>query len=292
MIRSMTGYGKAEIAVDGYEVMVEIRSVNHRFLEVSSRLPRVLVGAEGRVKDLVQKRVKRGHVSVTISLEGEDEKGGFLRADEKAAEDYLRILRRLQRKHRLKGEVDIGLLAGLPNLFHEERAPLSQDAAWKRVRPTFERALEDMVRMRAWEGRKIARDLEQRIRAILRIAAVIEVKAPLRVKAAKERMAKRITALLGETRFAEEKILAEAALLADKYDISEEGQRLRSHCTQFQGYLRSNEPVGRRLDFLLQEMNREANTLGSKANDAGIAQQIVHVKEELERAREQVQNVE
>jgi len=288
----MTGYGKAEKVANGYSVSIEVRSVNQRFLEISARLPRVLAGAEARVKDLVQSRVKRGHISVTVSLEGGDEGGGVLRVDEGAAAAYLRILRRLKRKHHLKGETDLQLLAGLPNLFHEERNPLSQDAAWKRVRPAFDRAIEDMVRMRAKEGGKIAQDLNQRIKAVLRVVTAIEKRAPVRVSEAKERLTKRITSLLGEGRFAEEKVVAEAALLADKCDIAEECQRLRSHCTQFADYLRSEEPVGRRLDFLLQEMNREANTIGSKANDAGIAQQVVQAKEEIERAREQVQNVE
>lgn len=288
----MTGYGKAEKAGAEFSASVEVRSVNQRFLEVSSRLPRVLGGAEGRVKDLIQSLVKRGHVTIAVTLDGEEETGSLLSVDERAAEAYLRALAKLQRKHRLKGEVDIKLLAGLPNLFHEERKPLSQDAAWKRVKPVFVRALEDMVRMRTREGRKIAQDLSQRLRAILKTLSAIEERAPERISLAKEKLAKRITALLGETRIAEEKILAEAALMADRCDISEECQRLRSHCAQFQGYLDSKEPVGRRLDFLLQEMNREANTIGSKANDAGIAQKVVHVKEEIERAREQVQNVE
>lgn len=294
MIKSMTGFGKAEKVAGGFSAAVEVRSVNQRFLEVTSRLPRVLSGADNRVKDLVQSRVKRGHVSVGVTLEGDEGGGSILRVDDRAAEAYLRALHRLQRKHRLKGEADLRLLAGLPNLFHEERKPLSQDAAWRRVRPVFERALADMVRMRAREGRKIALDLTQRIRAILKIVSAIEERAPERAAQAKEKLAKRITALLGEGRVAEEKVLSEAALLADRYDVAEECQRLRSHCDQFGSYLKSSDEsgVGRRLDFLLQEMFREANTIGSKANDAGIAQKVVHAKEELERAREQVQNVE
>ncbi len=294
MIKSMTGYGKAEKVTGGFSALVEVRSVNQRFLEVTSRLPRVLSGADNRVKDLVQSRVKRGHVSVNVTLEGDEGGGSILRVDDRAAEAYLRALRRLQRKHRLKGEADLRLLAGLPNLFHEERKPLSQDAAWRRVRPVFERALADMVRMRAQEGRKITLDLTQRIRAILKIVSTIEKRAPERTALAKEKLAKRITSLLGEGRVAEEKVLSEAALLADRYDVAEECQRLRSHCDQFGTYLKSPDEsgVGRRLDFLLQEMFREANTIGSKANDAGIAQKVVHAKEELERAREQVQNVE
>jgi len=294
MIKSMTGFGKAEKVAGGFSAAVEVRSVNQRFLEVTSRLPRVLSGADNRVKDLVQSRVKRGHVSVNVTLEGDEGGGSILRVDDRAAEAYLRALRRLQRKHRLKGEADLRLLAGLPNLFHEERKPLSQDAAWRRVRPVFERALADMVRMRAREGRKIALDLTQRIRAILKIVSAIEERAPERAALAKEKLAKRITGLLGEGRVAEEKVLSEAALLADRYDVAEECQRLRSHCDQFGSYLKSPDEsgVGRRLDFLLQEMFREANTIGSKANDAGIAQKVVHAKEELERAREQVQNVE
>ena len=290
----MTGYGKAEKVTGGFSALVEVRSVNQRFLEVTSRLPRVLSGADNRVKDLVQSRVKRGHVSVNVTLEGDEGGGSILRVDDRAAEAYLRALRRLQRKHRLKGEADLRLLAGLPNLFHEERKPLSQDAAWRRVRPVFERALADMVRMRAQEGRKITLDLTQRIRAILKIVSTIEKRAPERTALAKEKLAKRITSLLGEGRVAEEKVLSEAALLADRYDVAEECQRLRSHCDQFGTYLKSPDEsgVGRRLDFLLQEMFREANTIGSKANDAGIAQKVVHAKEELERAREQVQNVE
>src|SRR5712671_2695728 len=256
MVRSMTGYGRGEALTDGLRIAAEIRSVNHRFCEVSARLPRAFSAFEGDARKIVQDQVSRGKLSlvVTWGADGEDgagEPGGTLTLDERAADRYMELLRRVQAKYGLSGEVDLRTFASLPNLFSWEEPGRSGEFYLGLLREVVEKATRELMKMKD-----------------------------------------RVRILIGEAEIPEDRLLMEIALLSDRLDCTEECVRLEAHCDHFLKYLDEESAPGRKLNFLLQEMNREINTIGSKSNDVAIVEQVVEVKEELERIREQVQNIE
>lgn len=298
MVRSMTGYGRGEALTDGLRLAAEVRSVNHRFCEVSARLPRAFSVFEGEARKIVQDHVSRGKLTLVVSWEGGDESGepgGALTLDERAAERYVELLRRAQSQFGLKGEIDLGTFASLPNLFTWEEAGRSSDFYLALLRDVVEKATRDLIRMKETEGEALKRDLVARAGLVRRRVARIRERAPDRVRETHEKMKERVRSLLseiGETQIPEDRLLMEIALLSDRLDCTEECVRLEAHCDHFLKFLDEESAPGRKLNFLLQEMNREINTIGSKSNDVAIVEQVVEVKEELERIREQVQNIE
>ncbi len=295
VIRSMTGYGRAEGRYKAVPIIVEVRSVNHRHCEVVTRLPKIMQRHEERFKNRVQNRLSRGRIDVSVSFNGEGESAGLeLRLDHALARQYLAVLKELQRDLRLPGSPDLALLATYRDIIITD-----QPADDRRVTAVAERVLEKalaaLLSMRRDEGQALERDLSLRLSEIEQRIATIRERLPVIVKEHFTRLQGRLNRLLEGTAHAPldpARVTQEIALLADRGDVSEEVTRLESHLRQFRNFLRKSEPVGRSLDFLLQEINREVTTIGSKVGDLAVTQEILAVKAELEKIREQVQNVE
>jgi uncharacterized protein (TIGR00255 family) len=295
MVRSMTGYGRGEALTDGLRLAAEIRSVNHRFCEVSARLPRAFAAFEGDARKIVQDQVSRGKLTLVVNWgedgDGSGEPGGTLTLDERAADRYMTLLRGVKAKYQLAGDVDLHTFASLPNLFTWEEPGRSSDFYLGLLREVVEKATRELIRMKETEGEALKRDLASRVGLVRSRVARIRERAPERVRETHERMKERVRTLLAEAEIPEDRLLMEIAMLSDRLDCTEECVRLEAHCDHFLKYLDEESAPGRKLNFLLQEMNREINTIGSKSNDVAIVEQVVEVKEELERIREQVQNI-
>lgn len=292
MIRSMTGYGAAEVERNGQRLTAEIRSVNHRFCEVSVRAPKVALLFEDQIRQLIQERFSRGKFNLTINWAGAGGEGEVLKLNESVADRYVSLMTQLRDRYQVPGDIDLRMLAGLPDLFTWEHATVSEDEAWEMVRQLVDRCCESMNLMKAREGEALAADLTKRLAIVKTELVRVAARAPLRPLEAKERMVSRIKPLLDEVEMDPIRIAQEVAMLADRLDCTEECVRLDAHLDQFKHLIEGPELAGRKLNFLLQEMNREANTIGSKANDVEIAHAVIVMKEEIERLREQVQNVE
>jgi len=298
MVRSMTGYGRGEVVADGLRVAAEVRSVNHRFCELSARLPRAFSAYEADARKIMQDRLSRGKISlvVTWGADGEEsgEPTGTLTLDDRAADRYMELLRALQKRLSLPGEVDVKTFATLPNLFSWREEERPSEFYLGLLRDVVSKATDELIHTKEVEGAALQRDLAARIELVRSRTARVRERAPLRVRETHERMKERVKALLSEAgaELPEERLLQEIALLSDRLDCTEECVRLEAHCAHFLKYVSEEATPGRKLNFLLQEMNREINTIGSKSNDVTIVEQVVEVKEELERIREQVQNIE
>jgi uncharacterized protein (TIGR00255 family) len=292
LIRSMTGYGRGEIEEKGVRVTAELRSLNNRFFEMVAKLPRFLSPLEDEVKKLVQSRISRGRVLLTI---GWEEAGGLSEAivlDREIADVYFNLLKTLKETYNLAGEVDIATFAGLPDLLKKEVKEWEPSQAFLLAKEALVIALDDLVEMKEKEGDAIARDLEARVALSLGRVDEIEGRAPARVEELRNKLKARLSEITGPGEYNEALLAQEVTLFAEHSDCTEECVRYRIHCKNFSEYLREGGAVGRKLNFLLQEMAREANTMGSKASDASISRNVVVIKEELEKIREQVQNVE
>ncbi len=292
MIKSMTGYGRREAAWPGGSVAVEIRSVNHRHCEIFIRLPKGLSALEEGLKRTIQSRCQRGRIEATVSLFGRVDGEKQVSLDRSLARQYYAGLQALKTGLRVSGQVDLALLAGFREIFVLSEAPLDDRRLGQKVSRLMTGALTDLDGMRRREGRTLAQDIAQRLKLVRRTAQTIEARAPDSVREHFERMQARIAQLSGAGQLDPNRMAQELALYADRCDVTEELTRLGSHLVQFETSLTGREPVGRTLDFLLQEMGREVNTVGSKANDAEIAGHVVRLKSEMEKIREQVQNIE
>jgi len=292
MIRSMTGYGKKDGTSQKAGVTVEIRSVNHRFLEVAVRAPRSLAQLEDQIRKAVQQHCFRGRVDVSVSIQSGGSSLKTVQIDEALAKQYHAALKKLQKTLGLRGAVDMSILAGFRDILSVSDQPVDSDQLSKSVLRVLGGALTELDRMRRREGDALTKDLAAHLEAIRAAKADVADKAPQLARNAFDRMKSRIEGLLQAELPDPARLQQELALFADRSDISEELVRLESHMLQFDQQLRSKESVGKTLEFLLQEMGREVNTIGSKANDAEIAALVVRMKAELEKLREQVQNVE
>ena len=292
MIRSMTGFGSADLERSGQRLTAEIRSVNHRFCEVSMRGPKVALAFEDQVRQLIQERFSRGKFNLTITWVGAGEQGEVLKLNEAVAQRYVDLMSQLKSRFNLAGEVEVATVASLPDLFTWEHTAMSDEESWSLVKAVVEKACDNMNLMKEREGGALTRDFEARLAAIRKQLDLVSERAPLRPAEAKERMVARIKPLLDDVEMDPIRIAQEVALLADRLDCTEECVRLAAHLDQFRHLIEGPELAGRKLNFLLQEMNREANTIGSKANDVEIGHAVIVMKEEIERIREQVQNVE
>jgi uncharacterized protein (TIGR00255 family) len=292
MIRSMTGYGSAELDRDGQRLSAEIRSVNHRFCEVSVRAPKLVGLFEDQIRQLIQDRFSRGKFNLSITWSGVGDSGEVLKVNEIVTDRYVALLEQLRKRYKLDSGLDVRTLAGLPDVFTWEHTALSDDETWALLKNVIEKACDNMNAMKAREGQSLARDLEGRLALIRAQLEKIAARAPLRPADAKERLETRLKTLLADVEMDPVRIAQEVALIADRLDCTEECVRLAAHIDQFKHLVDGQELAGRKLNFLLQEMNREANTIGSKANDVEMAHAVIVIKEELERLREQVQNVE
>ena len=292
MIRSMTGFGQKQAPWQDGPITVEMRSVNHRYLEIACRLPRPLHGLEESLKKAVQQRCTRGRVEVTVSIQGAKGRGGLISLDQPMAKQYHQALRRLKTSLKLPGSIDVALIAGLRDVLTMSDQPADDPELAKLVLQLAEEAVDQMHGMRKREGMVLAEDIRGRIQILKDQRSAVAARAPIVLEEGFERMKQRIEKLLGGEAPDVPRLHQELALYADRGDITEEIVRLDSHMLQFEDQLKHAESVGKTLEFLLQEMGREVNTIGSKANDAVIAGHVVQMKAELERIREQVQNVE
>jgi uncharacterized protein (TIGR00255 family) len=291
MIRSMTGFGASEGAVGGARVSVELRTVNHRYFNPSLKLPSALSRWETEVRETLRQRIARGHVTVTARIERAE--GGDAVLDEVRFAFYAVALRSLRDRHGLGGEVDVATVLRMPDVLRTPTEEAVEGTADELV-AVVAAATDELTRMREAEGARLAAVVRERMAVVETALGRIADRAPQRMLAHRDRLRENVKVLAGGVAVDEQRLAQEIAILADRLDVGEELDRFRTHITAFRETLSSDaeEPVGKRLGFLLQEMLREANTTGSKANDAAIQGDVMQVKEELERIREQVENLE
>ena len=293
MVASMTGFGRGSSDRAGVSTWVELRSVNNRFLEISVRLPRLISEREQDIQSRIRQAFSRGRISVQVQLDESTTDGPALRVNESAALAYKKLLDDVRNATGIHEPVGLHHLLTFSDVFTaEDDAAGAAERLWESLQEALNAAIADMLRMREEEGRALKADLEARLDTIECELEAVEQRAPDRIAEARSRLLGRLEEVLGDERVNPERAELEIVLYADRLDVTEECVRLRSHLTLFRGALASEEATGRRLNFLVQEMNREINTIGSKANDAAIAHRAVTMKEELEKIREQVQNVE
>ncbi len=293
MINSMTGYGRVESQDQGMIYVVEVRSVNHRFCDVSVQMPKYLRPLELTVKQKVQEKFERGRFDVSVSVIRDGEiSDKELSVDYALAKSYISLLESMKKELGLSGEVDLSMLLQLRDVLKLQEKEETPDAVWPALLETLDSALESLKTMRAADGSAICNDLSERIRAINASADEIKSRQDLIVNENRQRLRQKIDQLLEGQNIDPQRLEQEVALLAEKCDISEEMTRLESHITEFRKFMDSDGAVGRKLDFLLQEMNREANTAASKAMDVAVSHAVVNIKSELEKIRQQVQNIE
>ncbi len=292
MLKSMTGFGRAEGNTSLGKVVVESRSVNHRYCDINIKLPKRLSLFENRIKDIIRSQVSRGRIDITFRLDNLGEEKIQLSVDFDLAQQYYRVLQDLKEKLQLKDEVTLNLLAGAKDLITVKEESGDIEPYWQEILLILNQSFKDMDDMKRLEGESLTKDLQQRLKHIAQQLQMIKQQFPPRLKATLTRLHERLRSLLEGIEIDPSRFQQEIAFLTERADITEEIVRAESHLSQFSTLLEGNEPVGRKMDFLLQEIHREANTVSAKANDAEISQRVVEIKSELEKVREQVQNIE
>ena len=292
MVKSMTGYGRAREMHNGRDITVEVRSVNNRYLDCTVKMPRAYIFVEDRMKARVQQAISRGKVDVFVTIDASAADKAVVAVNEPLARGYYEALTRLKTMFSLPGEVTPEVLAKFPDVLAVTKAEEDVEAIAADICAVLDDALAAYNDMRAVEGEKLAADVAGRVTTIETVVGKVEERSPQTVAAYRQRLEAKMQEVLQSTTIDESRILTEAAIFADKIAVDEETVRLRSHIAQLRAMLASDEPVGRKLDFLIQEVNRECNTIGSKCNDLTIAQDVVNMKAEVEKIREQVQNME
>jgi uncharacterized protein (TIGR00255 family) len=292
MIKSMTGYGRVVALLDGRNIVVEAKSVNHRFLEISLRTPSALFPLEMEYKKKIGERFKRGRIDVSIRLEGEGADTSKVNLNLEIAHNYFDVLSRLKAEFYLQEPITLKSLTVFRDIFTPpSETELSPDFL-SRVEKTLQEALSMLVNMRQDEGMALYSDMQMRLKVITEIMETIRLRAPQVVLEYQKRLADRIKELTAGYVLDDARLAQEVAIMADRCDITEELVRMQSHINQFEALLQSEDAEGKKIDFLLQEMNREINTIGSKSNNAEIARQVIEAKSELGKLREQAQNIE
>ena len=292
MLKSMTGYGRAERTLDGRTVTVELRSVNNRYLDCNVRMPRLYLFAEEGFKAQVQKTISRGKVDVFITLEGAGTQALAVSVNRPVADGYYAALRELAELYGLNGDIPISLLSQFPDVLLAEKAEEDADQTAQEISAALTQALLDFDQMRTREGAKLEEDILSRAARIEELVEQVKSRSPETVSEYRARLEERMNEVLANLQLDPARILTEAAIFADKVAVDEETVRLTSHIAQLREMLSQGGAIGRKLDFLIQEFNREANTIGSKCSDVEITGQVVDIKAEIEKIREQVQNVE
>ena len=292
MVKSMTGYGRAKQTLSNRDITVEVRSVNNRYLDCTVKLPRAYIFAEDAIKGRVQKAISRGKVEVSLTLQTVESRGGAVAVDHALAGQYLTALRALAAEYNLTDDLTLSTVARLPDLFTVCRGEEDEEELAADVLSVLQEALDRFVAMREAEGERLRADVLSRLFTLEEHLAFVEERSPQTVAEYRARLTAKLNELLGGAVADEARILTEAAIVADRLAVDEETVRLHSHIAQLRGILDCAEPVGRKLDFLVQEMNRETNTIGSKCSDTAIAGHVVEMKSEIEKIREQIQNIE
>ena len=292
MVKSMTGYGRAVETVNGREFTVEVRSVNNRYLDCTVKLPRLLSFAEDAVKQAVKQEISRGKVDVYISVHSEAGEEAQISLNTSMVEGYLAAMAQLERDYHVKNDISIMGLARMPEVFTVEKPEVDEEQLLSDLMRVVSKAISGYDAMRTAEGKAMEADLRSRGETILNLVSQVEAGSPQTVADYRTRLENKLKEVLASTTIDESRILTEAAIFADKVAVDEETVRLRSHLQQMNTMLEAGGAVGRKLDFLLQEMNRESNTIGSKCSDVRLARIVVDIKAELEKIREQTQNIE
>lgn len=292
MIKSMTGYGRKQQIIDGMSITVELKSVNHRYFEFSSRVPRAYGFLEEKIKGFVQSAVARGKVECYVQIEALEMEDSIVEVNYSLASGYYDALKNLADRFELKNDISVSLLSRYQDIFSVHKAQADEERIWNAVKEVLEQAVEAFIAMRKIEGAKLREDILSRCNTILDCVSYVEERSPETVKEYNEKLLSRMRDVLGDVHVDEQRVLTEAAIYADKIAVAEETVRLRSHIAQLREFMESEEAIGRKTDFLVQEINREANTIGSKAQDVEIAKRVIAIKAEVEKIREQVQNIE
>lgn len=292
MLRSMTGYGRVEGMVGTRHIVFELKSVNHKFFEMNPRITRGYQFLEDKLKAYLHDRIARGKVDVFLQIDNLGESAVEVEVDHSLAAGYYRALSELQERYRLPDAPSLALLSRYQDIFTVHKAPEDEDAVWRDVLEIVEPAVDSFLRMRETEGGRLKADIMDKAGNILSMVDKVDELAPGTVAEYRERLQGKVQELLSDSRFDEQRIITEVAIFADKVAVDEETVRLRSHFAQLEKLVGSDGPVGRKIDFLVQEMNREANTIGSKSQNTEIAYLVVDIKSEIEKIREQIQNIE
>lgn len=292
MIASMTGYGRGEAMADGVTVAVELRSVNSRFLEVTTRLPRSLSLRENEIKELIRKKISRGKITMVVAVDRDSNGALPLKINVSAAKTYYKLLNQLKKSVKLNEKIKLEHLLRFSEVIEQEEIESTDELEWNVLQQALDQASDSLSAMRKNEGGELEKDFRARIGVLEERLGVIERLSKEQVPKERARLRERITQLIENETVNEERLEVELALLADRLDVTEECVRFRSHNKFFLDALKQDEAAGRKLNFLIQEMNREANTIGSKSSAAEITHLVVGIKEELERIREQLQNIE
>lgn len=288
----MTGFGRACKEVDGYVITVELKSVNHRYFDFSSRCPRQYGFIDDKIKSFVNSKVARGKIDCYVGIEALNTESADVAVNNTLASAYVKALKEISTNYDLKEDFGASTVARFPDVLIVKKADEDEEKIWQLVKTVAEEAIDKFTRMRCVEGKKMYDDVYSRSQFILDTVSFIEERSPQTVKEYNDKLVERVHELLGDVTLDEGRILQEVAIYADKVAVAEETVRLRSHIAQLREFISSDEPVGRKLDFLVQEINRETNTIGSKCNDVEIAKKVVEVKAEIEKIREQIQNIE
>ncbi len=292
MLKSMTGYGRHEMIKGGKKILFEVKSVNHRFSDYNIKVPRYMNFLEDKVRNLVSEYITRGKVDIYVSVESYESADTDIRLNKELAKNYIDVLHELCETFNLKDDISVSSVARWGDIFKTERRDEDEDAVWRLVEEAAQKAISDFVSMRTREGERIEADLRERIDYMKSLAQQVDEQSPKTVEEYKEKLYTKIKELVDDRNIDESRVLTEVAIFADKVAVNEETVRLSSHFDEFYQILDMGEPAGRKLDFLIQEINREVNTIGSKAQDVEIAKIVVTLKGEIEKLREQIQNIE
>ena len=292
MVYSMTGYGKGNRILNGKDITVEVKSVNHRYFEYSGRMSRHFMFLDDRIKKEIQSKISRGKIEMSLTVRNVDTSDTKIERDLPLARSYYDALESIRSELGLINGTDVATIAGFDGVLVRVKNEEDTEQLWRDVRTVLNDALDEFVSMRAAEGEKLREDVLDKLANLERMVAAVEERAPERVTAYRERLYSKLKEVLEDRQIDDARIVTEAAIFADRVAVDEETTRLHSHFAQFRGILDAKEPRGKKLDFLVQEINRETNTIGSKSNDLTVTGLVVDMKSEIEKIREQIQNIE
>ena len=292
MIKSMTGFGRGHEVLNGRDITVEIRSVNHRYYEFSSKLPRAYTFTEEKLKSLLQGKISRGKVEVAVLVQNVTAVSEKITANKEVISEYITALREIQGELNLTDDLALSSVLRLPDAFTVVKEEADEEQMWADLKTVTEEALANFIAMRENEGARMKADISGRLDTIEKNVAFVEERSPVIVENYRKRLYDKMCEVLQGKDVDENRILLEAGIFSEKTAVDEETVRLRSHIAQFREMLESTEPIGRKLDFLVQEINRETNTIGSKVQDIEVTKVVVEQKAEIEKIREQIQNIE
>lgn len=292
MLKSMTGFGRSEIANVGQKIAVEMKAVNHRYCDINVKMPKKLSIFEASIRNLLKKYIQRGKVDVFITYEDYTENNMVLKYNEELAAEYVRVLRQMSEQFGVENDVKVPSLSRYPDVLTLEEQTVDEDELWSVLEEALHKASEQFVQSRLDEGENLKNDLIGKLDAMLEDVAFIEKRSPEILAEHRQRLEGKVKELLGDSTIDESRIVTETTIFADKICVDEEIVRLRSHITSTRTALQEGGSIGRKLDFIAQEMNREANTILSKANDLEVSNRAINLKTEIEKVREQIQNIE